>query len=153
MEPIVEELGDLAQQAVTEVAKDGSNWAAIILLIVVFGALLIVGFLVYMWQQSHVRRIAVRSDEHRSESIERMKQLQMNHERELHFRDSMNGRYDETLNKVNVTLGSVNEAWRQSNQIHEGTRRALENNTELLAKFVPTLPKRNSSRKSQGMNE
>lgn len=32
-------------------------------------------------------------------------------------------------------------------------RRALENNTELLAKFVPTLPKRNSSRKSQGMNE
>ena len=48
MEPIVEELGDLAQQAVTEVAKDGSNWAAIILLIVVFGALLIVVFSVYI---------------------------------------------------------------------------------------------------------
>ena len=107
MEPIVEELGCLAQQAVTEVAKDGSNWAAIILLIVVFGALLIVGFSVYMWQQSRVQRIAVRSDEHRSESIERMKQLQMNHERELHFRDSMNDRYDETLNKVNHTLGIV----------------------------------------------
>lgn len=142
MEPIVEELGDLAQQAVTEVAKDGSNWAAIILLIVVFGALLIVGFLVYMWQQSHVRRIAARSDEHRSESIERMKQLQMNHERELHFRDSMNDRYDETVNKVTTTLGMVNESFRQNTHILERTNTLLER----IDPPVQVLPKQKAGR-------
>lgn len=142
MEPIVEELGDLAQQAVTEVAKDGSNWAAIILLIVVFGALLIVGFLVYMWQQSHVRRIAARSDEHRSESIERMKQLQMTHERELHFRDSMNDRYDETVNKVTTTLGMVNESFRQNSHILERTNTLLER----IDPPVQVLPKQKAGR-------
>lgn len=142
MEPIVEELGDLAQQAVTEVAKDGSNWAAIILLIVVFGALLIVGFSVYMWQQSRIRRIAVRSDEHRSESIERMKQLQMNHERELHFRDSMNDRYDETVNKVTTTLGMVNESFRQNSHILERTNTLLER----IDPPVQVLPKQKAGR-------
>lgn len=173
MEPIVDEVGEVAQAAISEVGRADSNWAAVILLIVFFGLVAVAMLVTYLLMQERVklanRRLEKeeqRTNEEKATAEERLLLMRQAHEREIHYRDNLNARYDDTLNKVNATLGGVSEAWRQGNQIHErsnqihersnavheGTQRALQHSLELLERFAPpppTLPKRSSRRKPQ----
>lgn len=149
---------EVAEHAITEIARADSNWAAIILVVVVFGMIAIAMLVVWFVMGERVKRANARAEreeqrtnEEKAAAEERMMQIKQAHERDLHFRDSLNSRYDDTLNKVNMTLGSVNEAWRQSNQIHEGTRIALDKNSALLERFVPPPPR--PSRRKQAEDE
>lgn len=157
MDGVIEEASDIAGQAIAEVSRDGSNWAAIILLMIVLGAIAIAGLAVYFLMRGRVSRAAQRAEDEKqrtndekASADERLLNMQIQHQREMQFREDMNSRYDETLNKVNTTLGGVAESWRQSNLIHEGTRQALQRNSDLLERFAPApLPKRNLARKPQ----
>lgn len=141
---------EVAEHAITEVARSESNWAAVILVIVVIGTLALVAWVVFWFMRERVDRANQRleeekqkTNEEKASAEERMEALLLQHERELHCRDMLINRYDDTMSKVNTTLGGVNEAWkqgndlnRQSNEIHSDTRKSLDRNSELLERIL-----------------
>lgn len=93
------------------------------------------------------------SDNHLAE-IKADFETQLQHERVTQdFIARMNDRYDTTLNRVTEAFGENSAIIRQAKEEIRRNAAALDRNTAMLEKFVPTLTKKSAGRKPQVGNE
>lgn len=114
------QIPELAGDVLEEAGRTG-GWAAVLLGVMIIAA----GYFTYL-----LARYALEHQRKDAEEIRKEYQAQLERER------AVTDRYDTTLQAVNTTFGEVGEIMRQTNVMLDGTRRALDRNTELLDRFV-----------------
>ena len=141
----VDSITEIAQEAVSAVAKSENNWAAIILLVALLGVLA----LSYIFFNANRKSKA-------AEDAQRMAQMRTDYEGQLassritqDYIGRMNDRYDSTMNRVTEAFGENSAILRQAKEEIRRNAAALDRNTETLesirAQTVPVavvLPKK-----------
>lgn len=116
---------ELAEQALGEASRTG-GWAAVILVVMIVTA----GYFTYLLARHVI-------DDHAAENRKALEETRGNYQAQLARERLTTDRYDATLQSVNTTFGEVGEIMRQTNVTLEGTRSALDQNSALLARFIP----------------
>lgn len=133
---------------------DSGGYALIVGLQIVLPFIVVVIFLQW-YMKDRSKRMDAREAMERELSQARESQLrqdfeeQLRHERSTQeFIGRMNDRYDATLNRVTEAFGENGAIIRQAKEEIRRNAEALNRNTLMLEKFLPTIPKRASERKA-----
>lgn len=115
---------DLVESILTEAGRTG-GWAAMLLALMI----IVAGYFTYILARHVI-------DDQMAQNRKTLDEMRSDYAVQLERERSISDRYDSTLQTVNETFGKVGEIMRQTNATLDGTRHALDRNSDLLEQFT-----------------